>query len=150
MNKLFSSVVVLTKYEKDVVNWLDKIGYKSSNSSNDTDHFSYIIKGFPSNNHYKLIDDVEKDKISNIVHPLETYNQECFRELCLMREDTDKNQLFVLDVNCGDLDDNIFPKGSFVRSFYEKWPKSMGEFDSRCWPSHRATPEEIIEFYNNL
>ena len=80
---------------------------------------------------------------------------EMFKSLISLSDKTDKDQLFVLDTNLASLDvhNDIIPKDSFVRCNRDKWyvdvldDGSPDPLSSRNIPAHKASIEEIINFY---
>lgn len=84
-------------------------------------------------------------------------NESLFLAIAALRDDTDKDQWFVLETNLSSLDNP--PKisheiGSLVKCNRDKWfididsngkPLSVS---SRNTPAHKATVEELIEHFN--
>lgn len=85
-------------------------------------------------------------------------NEALFLALAALRDDTDKNQWFVLDTDWSSINhpQNIAPKGKFILCIKDKWNVDVLEdgspnpISSRNIPAHKATPQEIIEFFNKL
>lgn len=84
-------------------------------------------------------------------------NEELFLALAALRDDSDKNQFFVLETRLGSINypDSIIPEGAFMLCFEDKWFKDLDENDnsnplsSFNIPSHKATVEELINFFKN-
>lgn len=73
-------------------------------------------------------------------------NEDLFLALAALRDDTDKNQWFILDSYAGSVNypDTFHPKGSMVLCTDKKW-KDMPIFGNI--PAHKATVEELIEHF---
>lgn len=73
-------------------------------------------------------------------------NEKLFLALAALRDDTDKNQWFILDSYAGSVNypDTFHPKGSMVLCADKKW-KDMPIFGNI--PAHKATVEELIEHF---
>lgn len=84
-------------------------------------------------------------------------NEELFLALAALRDDSDKNQFFVLETRLGSINypDSIIPEGAFMLCLEDKWFKDLDENDnsnplsSFNIPSHKATVEELINFFKN-
>lgn len=76
-------------------------------------------------------------------------NEKLFLAIAALRNDTDRYQWFVLDVNFARTDeDEIYPKGSFVRCMKDRWNEDgVCVFSSRNIPAHKAKVEELIEHF---
>lgn len=72
-----------------------------------------------------------------------------FLAIAALRDDTDKNQFFVLDVNMGSFNDpsSIIPKGSLVKCLTDKWNLPKSDIDSTRIPAHKASVNELIEYF---
>lgn len=81
-------------------------------------------------------------------------NEELFLAIAALRDDTDKNQRFVLDTNLLFSPNGIeHPIGSFIKCCGDKWYVDYNidgtpcEFSSRNIPAHKATVQELIEHF---
>lgn len=85
-------------------------------------------------------------------------NEDLFLAIAALRDDTDRNQWFVLDThlsfnpnaNCIE-----YSKGNFIKCERDKWNVNFNEdgtpceFSSRNIPAHKATVEELIEHFKD-
>lgn len=79
-----------------------------------------------------------------------------FLALAALRDDTDKNQWFVLDADWDLLfsPESIMHKGSFVLNCADRWFIDLLEdgtpnpISSANTPAHKATVEELIEHFS--
>lgn len=85
-------------------------------------------------------------------------NDDLFISIAALRDDTDRDQWFVLDTNLSSVDniDSFFRrKGEFIKCNRDKWfvdvdsDGNPSTFSSRNIPSHKATVDELRLFYNN-
>lgn len=77
-------------------------------------------------------------------------NEDLFLAIATLRDDTDKYQFFVFDVNFAGMlkDDIIYPRGTFVRCMEDSWDRDRGcIFSSRNVPAHKASVSELIEYF---
>lgn len=76
-------------------------------------------------------------------------NESLFLAIAALRDDTDKNQFFVLDANMGSFNDpsSIIPKGSLVKCLTDKWNLPKSDIDSTGIPAHKASVNELIEYF---
>lgn len=76
-------------------------------------------------------------------------NEDLFLALAALRDDTDKEQFFVTEVRCGSINDpyTIIEKGALLKCYMDKWKIPKNKFDSMGIPSHKATVEELIEYF---
>lgn len=74
---------------------------------------------------------------------------EMFIAMCSRSEKTDKGQFFVLDCNLSSMG-NVYLKGTFVMCDRDSWDIDFRypEFSSRNVPAHKASYDEIVEFFN--
>lgn len=84
-------------------------------------------------------------------------NEELFLAVSALRDDTDKNQWFVLETNLSSTDNpnDIYNKsGDFVLCTNDRWFVDYNEdgtpsaFSNRNIPAHKATIKELVEYYN--
>ena len=85
-------------------------------------------------------------------------NEELFLAICALNDNTDKNQWFVLDSNVGSVNfpESMIMKGELVKCLKDKWFIDNNDNDessplfltSRNWPSHKATVEELLEYFH--
>lgn len=85
-------------------------------------------------------------------------NEELFLAIAALRDDSDKNQWFVLDThlsfnpnaNCIE-----YSKGNFIKCGRDKWNVDFNEdgtpceFSSKNIPAHKATVNELIEHFKD-
>lgn len=82
-------------------------------------------------------------------------DEELFLALAALRDDSDKNQFFVLETRLGSINypDSIVPEGALMLCFEDRWVKDLNEngnpFSSFDIPAHKATVEELINFFKN-
>ena len=81
-------------------------------------------------------------------------NEELFLALAALRNDTDKNQIFVLDTDMARWNNSLIiqhKKGTFIKCIRDKWneDETNHEFSNRNFPAHKATPQELIEHFKN-
>lgn len=76
-------------------------------------------------------------------------NESLFLAIAALRDDTDKNQFFVLDANMGSFNapSSIIPKGSLVKYLTDKWNLPKSDIDSTGIPAHKASVNELIEYF---
>lgn len=81
-------------------------------------------------------------------------NEDLFLAISALRDDTDKNQWFVMDCNVAYLNDTneiADKKGDFVYCIKDKWFADYDKdgtpfiFSSRNTPSHKASIEELFK-----
>lgn len=112
----------------------------------------YLGVNLYSNGYYMGVN----DKWSNFWIDCED-NEELFLALAALRDDSDKNQFFVLETRLGSINypDSIIPEGALMLCFEDKWFRDLDEngnpnfFSSFNIPSHKATVEELINFFKN-
>lgn len=144
---------------------LEKLGYKRSYPDY-TEHcktifvYQYPIKGFDTPC-YTVADSfdlpyAEGSALKGRFIDCGT-NESKFLALAALRDDTDKNQWFVLDTDWSSINhsQNIAPKGTFILCIKDKWSIDVLEdgspnpISSRNIPAHKATVEELIEHFKN-
>lgn len=84
-------------------------------------------------------------------------DEELFLALAALRDDSDKNQFFVLETRLGSINypDSIVPEGALMLCFEDRWFRDLDEnsnpnpLSSFNIPSHKATVEELINFFKN-
>lgn len=76
-------------------------------------------------------------------------NEELFIALAAMRQYTDKHQYFVLETTLGSVNypDSLVPKGSLILCLTDKWDYPEPEYSSNGIPAHKASVEEIMEYF---
>lgn len=143
---------------------------KSSYSlRNKLDDLGYRFSGATLNEDLCLFTDCEfglywVEFFSNILNEEETEYLDCgtnerlFLAVAALRDDTDKNQWFVLDThlsfnpnaNCIE-----YSKGAFIKCARDKWNVDFNEdgtpceFSSKNIPAHKATVNELIEHFKD-
>lgn len=84
-------------------------------------------------------------------------DEELFLALAALRDDSDKNQFFVLETRLGSINypDSIVPEGALMLCFEDRWFRDLDEngnpnpLSSFNIPSYKATVEELINFFKN-
>lgn len=82
-------------------------------------------------------------------------NEALFLAISALRNDTDKNQIFVLDSDMPRWNNPSFiqhKKGTFIKCIRDKWniDEVYPQYSSRNFPAHKATVEELIEHFKNI
>ena len=83
-------------------------------------------------------------------------NDGLFLAIAAIRDDTDKNQWFVLDTRLGSINypDSLIPKGSLMKCLRDRWNIDLLEdgtpspLSSRNIPAHKASLEELVTAFN--
>ena len=141
----------------DILSWLYNHGYTNSVCFCPNDQCIFVTESpkkiYGSNNPYffKMV----KGQYDSLYGLYCGDDVEMFKALTALSNDSDKDQMFVLDTNLASIDNvnNISEKGSLVRCLRDKWNVDILEdgtpcpFSSKNIPAHKASIEEIINFY---
>lgn len=140
----------------ELVDWLKSHGYEFSNTFCCNDDYIFVTET-------KRIHSTSNPYFCNQFKGVydSLYGLYCdddidmFKALTALSDETDKDQLFVLDTNLmliNDID-SVYSKGNFVICGKYRWFVDVNEdgtphmFSSRNVPAHKATIDEIVEFY---
>lgn len=109
--------------------------------------YIFVNRGFYSTNDFGTDEEIESAIDCDT-------NEELFLAIAALRDDTDKNQWFVLDTNLSFSPNGIeHPIGSFIKCCGDKWYVDYNidgtpcQFSSRNIPAHKATVQELIEHF---
>lgn len=139
---------------KEVLDKLKSLGYKEKNTTSiDLKQSDAII--IEDGEYYLstkwLIDNRLRNRKSYINC---RYNKDLFLALAAKRNDTDKDQWFVLECNLTDLvGNNMKPSGTFVLCDKDTWNEDFLEdgspnpYSSKNIPAHKATTKELIKHF---
>lgn len=97
-------------------------------------------------NHYGVIYDITDTALKNRIDCGE--NEDMFLAIAALRNDTDKNQWFVLDSYYGSINypyQFFYPEGIFVLCSSDKWEDNIFSVTK----AHKANVREIIEHFKN-
>lgn len=129
----------------ELINKLKNLGYDIEVNDSEciaTSHITSKAIGISQN----MFDDNNGNRTWNCSNRIDCgINDELFIALASLRDDTDKNQWFVLDEDYGELDYGILKKGEF---HYCKEDKYTNYFPP-CFKCHKATTEELIYYFDN-
>lgn len=81
-------------------------------------------------------------------------NEQLFLALAALRDDSDKDQIFVLDADMAGWNNPSViqhKKSTFIKCIRDKWniDDKYTELSSRNFPAHKATPQELIEHFKD-
>ena len=142
---------------EDLLPWLYEHGYTNSNTFCPVDDYIFVSESkriFSSTNKHAF-DNLVKGQYDSLYGLYCADDIEMFKALTAFSNDTDKDQMFVLDTNVAQLgkSDDYLEKGYMVRCLRDKWNIDIlddgtpNPYSSRNVPAHKASIEEIINFY---
>lgn len=167
---MFTQAICLTHYSDEFITRLEMLGYVKSPFSTrrhaTRDDFCILTSVIQrrENPEYIVVskeealsEDPTISWINKTAGRYVTDNEGLAFDLATLRnDDTDKHQLFVLECDLASLNDadKMQAKGELIFCTRDKWNVDLDEngrpsiFSSRNIPAHKATKEEIINYFS--
>lgn len=136
--------------------WLSNHGYTFANTFSSDDSYIFVTETkrvYGSSNSFfcKQV----KGEYDSLYGLYCDDDVDMFKALTALSDETDKDQLFVLETNLTFIEDlgSIYQKGSLVACNKDSWwvdfneDGTPNEFSSRNIPAHKASIDEIINCY---
>lgn len=140
----------------EIIEWLTDHGYTFANTFSSDNLYIFVTETkrvFGTSN--SCLCNLVKGEYDSLYGLYCDDDVDMFKALTALSDETDKDQLFVLETNLSLLSDldHVYPKGTLVVCTKDSWfidvnkDGTPNEFSSRNIPAHKATIDEIVNFY---
>jgi hypothetical protein len=156
----FTTPCFIRKNTPELRKKLEELGYEILNSGDTTlDAHNYDGKGS-----HKSIEEgkaiiTSYGNLYGVIYDVDTVtkkgridcgtNEELFLAIATLRDDTDNNQWFVLDISIGSVNypSSMISKGSFLKCMIDKWELYKSDIYPTGISAHKATVNELIKHF---